>query len=354
MQMRMCEIVQQSKFMEIDFGGIVEILETKNCEYCAILHDKDKREDGTLKEPHYHIYLRFSNGRDSKHIAKWFNVPENCVNKIKGTWKGVLQYAVHENAPEKYQYSVDEVVCNFDYEQSKLTGYGRKEQIMMDIVNGKIREYNIHKELDIIEFDKYKKNIENAFTFRQKILREENSREMECIFITGTSGSGKTYTAKKICEKKGYSYCVSGSSNDPFENYQGQDAIILDDLRGSTFTFADLLKITDNHTSSMVKSRYRNKMLECKLLIITSVMPISTFYQNIFENSNEPLFQFERRMQTYIKMNEDVINYHYFDNNEMSYISYKTVPNPITSLGFNSSTTDYRKGFIDNLIDDIM
>ena len=47
--------------------------------------------------------------------------------------------------------------------------------------------------------------------------------------------------------------------------------LILDDLRPSCIGLSDLLKMLDNHTSSSVKSRYYNKVLECKLIIITSI-----------------------------------------------------------------------------------
>lgn len=350
---RMCELVQQKKYFDekgIDFVKIMEILEDRNVmEWAYILHDKDDTE------PHYHIAMKFTSPRKMEQIAKWFDESVNRIERIKGQWKDILLYLTHKNAPSKYQYD-DTLVCsNFNFNEviERSDKNARKEEIINAIADGKIREYNIHNEISVIEFDKYKRNIENAFAYRQKILKERNNRKMECIFISGTSGSGKTTQAKRICEKKGYSYCVSGSSNDPFENYQGQDCIILDDLRANVFTFADLLKITDNHTSSMVKSRYRNKILECKLLIITSIMPISQFYQNVFESSEEPLIQFERRMQTYIRMDEDVMRFHYFDKMEQCYIQYKTIANPITK-GINlSSEKEERINFLDELITDL-
>lgn len=152
---------------------------------------------------------------------------------------------------------------------------------------------------------------------------------MNVIFISGCSGSGKTTYAKMMCDNQNYSYFISSSSNDPFDGYAGQDAIILDDLRGSSFTFADLLKITDNHTGSSVKSRYKNKWLECKLMIITSIMPIEEFYTNVFESSSEPLIQFQRRCQTYIIMDNEFMDVYVFDDNNNAYIKYGKSKNPV-------------------------
>lgn len=346
--LRSCEVMQYVEFMPLRIDEIILILEEKKVkEYAFILHDKDKDT-----KPHYHIAMKFDSPRKSDQIAKWFNIKENYVGRIKGKWQDILKYLIHENAPEKYQYPVEEVYSNFDFEHAKLTGEGKKEEIINKIANGTIREYNLHNELTPVEYDKYKRNIDNAFAFRQKILLERKERIMECIFITGTSGSGKTTQAKRMCQNKGYSYFVSSSSNDPFDGYQGQDAIILDDLRGSTFTFADLLKITDNHTSSMVKSRYKNKVLECKLLIITSILPISNFYSTVFENSEEPLLQFQRRMQTYVRMNSATMTIFYFDLNEQRYIKVTEVPNPVAKLYLNNSNDNHRMAFIEEIFGD--
>lgn len=326
MKLKLCEIVQQMEYVDLEL--IKSVLEEKKCirDYAYIIHNKDK---DTKK--HIHIAIRFTNSYDTKYISNWFNIPEQYIGKVKGKWSDMLNYLTHRNAPDKFQYDDIEVVSNFDWtvERDGKGSDSRKNEIMNRIVSGDIREYNIHKEIDIIEYDKYKRSIENAFVYRQKILSEKSDREMEVIFITGKSGSGKTTYAKMLCDNKDYSYFVSSSSNDPFDGYLGQDAIILDDLRGSSFTFADLLKITDNHTSSAVKSRYKNKVLECKLLIITSIMPIDEFYKNIFESAEEPLEQFKRRCQTYIKMEKERMTVYGFDNNTMDYHRFGVSKNPV-------------------------
>lgn len=350
LNLRMYDITQQLRYMSYSKEEIIQILEKKNVKDWAIMvHDKDVHEDGTPVEPHYHIAVRFENARSSAHIAKWFDVPEQQVQRVQGRWQDILKYLTHENSPKKYQYSEEEVICNFDLATAKETGGGRKEEIINLIANGTIREYNIADKLTPVEYDKYKRNIENAFAYRQKILLGVKDRMLECVFITGTSGSGKTSYAKRMCKRKGYSYFVSSSSNDPFDGYQGEDAIILDDLRGNVFTFADLLKITDNHTSSMVKSRYRNKILECKLLIITSILPIEQFYSTVFESSDEPLIQFERRMQTYVEMDKNSMYIKYFDKENSSYTLIGMYDNPILKLKKDEEETLKRLSIIEDL-----
>lgn len=84
------------------------------------LHDKDIKKDGTLKKPHRHVILAFSNTttfNTALSIAKQFNA--NTVlpcDSIKGSY----DYHVHKNNKDKYHYSDDDrILLNgfniFDY-----------------------------------------------------------------------------------------------------------------------------------------------------------------------------------------------------------------------------------------------
>ena len=112
------EIVQQTEYMSLEDikKGI-----TSNYiqDYAYILHDSDLKDDGTPKKPHWHVALRLKYATNSKYIAEAFNVKEQYIGRVKGKWVDVLMYLTHENAPEKYQYSVDDVTSNFDFESVK-------------------------------------------------------------------------------------------------------------------------------------------------------------------------------------------------------------------------------------------
>lgn len=53
-------------------------------------------------------------------------------------------------------------------------------------------------------------------------------------------------------ESYGYHYYLSGGNRDPLENYRGEECIILDDLRGSSFPMSELLNLLDCNTFSPV------------------------------------------------------------------------------------------------------
>lgn len=324
----MCEIVQQLEYIDLDY--IEKVLSEKVSirDWAYIIHSKDKNDSGELKAPHIHLALRFKDSYDTKHISQWFNVGEQYVSKVKGRWNDVLKYLTHSNAPDKYQYDVDDVVSNFEFKSAVMSKTERKEEIINKIVDGEIREYNYYDYISAVEHDTYKKSIDNAFNYRKDKLRGAK-RLMKCIFITGESGSGKTTMAKDIATEKGFSSYVSSGSNDVLDDYKGEDCIILDDLRPSCMGLSDLLKMLDNNTASTVKSRYKNKVLECKLIIITTVLPLEEFFANVFDNETEPIVQLKRRCETYIKLTRDSMITGLWMKKSQTYKWLSPVPNPV-------------------------
>ena len=140
-------------------------------------------------------------------------------------------------------------------------------------------------------------------------------RHIEVMFVTGKGGTGKTYYAKKLLQNLGYDFCISSSSNDPFQDYKGQNAIILDDMRprdknkntSDGFSFEDLLKILDNDTASSVKSRFNNKVFNGKMIVITSSIPINYWFSELKFNALEDLNQLYRRITCYVTVTEDEV-----------------------------------------------
>jgi hypothetical protein len=289
MKVKIFEIMQQVNYLDLPL--VQEVLRKDIIrDYAYILHDKDVKEDGTLKAPHYHIAVRLTEAYELKHIAKWFGLDTQYVSKVKGRWNDLMLYLVHINAPNKHQYPLECVISNFDYSAliKHIDTESRKEEIVSKIVAGEIREFNYHKEISGTEYVKFKSVIEKAFQYRTAMLKGA-SREMDCIYINGDSGTGKTTYAKDLAMKKGYSIFVSSGSNDVLDGYGGEDCIILDDLRPSCMGLSDLLKMLDNNTSSSVKSRYKNKVLECKLIVITTTLEIDEFFKNVFAEQTETI-----------------------------------------------------------------
>lgn len=121
--------------------------------YAYICHDKDVKEDGTPKKKHYHLILWFDREKSIHALSKELGIAQNRID-----WKadiyGTLQYLIHKNHPDKYQYDFNSVVTNFDdlyhyiypQKREKCDETGDLELIMHYIQNhiGTLRLYDIY------------------------------------------------------------------------------------------------------------------------------------------------------------------------------------------------------------------
>lgn len=350
-----CEIMQQLDYMTLEqLEAGLDHNAVKD--YAYILHDKDENENGELKKPHWHICLRFKDSVPTASICSWFGITENYINKIRGRFADALAYLTHKNAPDKFQYLDEEVKSNFDFQKevetlnSKKIDNARREEITELIVNGIIREYNYFEYITAQEFDKFKKTIDNAFRYRQDRL-EGSEKNMRVIYIYGKSGTGKTTYAKELAQQNEYSYYVSSGSNDIFDNYKGQDCIILDDVRPTNIELSDLLKILDNHTQSTVKSRYKNKLLECKLMIITTSLSMDKFFSGLICDFREDSLQFKRRCELVIKMTELTMSTYLYQAEDEKHIFVGSYENPVASrFKPQNRTKEEATEYVENLL----
>ena len=273
-------------------------------QWAYIVHDKDDTR------AHYHIYINFGNSSvDTSMVAMWFEIPENFINKVKGRKTDMLLYLTHGNPSQKnkYQYSPKEVVANFDFE-TEIT----QASIIGDFKNFSYAEMlQYANTLSISEKVKTLTQLEKLYKLECQIQSMNPHRDIQVMFITGKAGTGKTYYAKKLLESLKYDYCISSSSNDIFQDYKGQRAIILDDLRGkrhdtdkSGIEFVELLKMIDNDTQSSVYSRFQNKVFVGKMIVITSSVPIEYWYPEMRYNNREDLIQLYRRISSYVLVTE--------------------------------------------------
>lgn len=333
---KMLEVVSTTDYLTEQ--KIKEVVEGHTCitHYIYVLHDKDFLEDGSPKKPHWHVYLKFTDNRQFEDVAKWFGISSNFLGYIKGRWVDALKYAIHKNAPEKHQYNLDECIANFNVEDdikkddSKKSKQARKEEIIKLITDGVIRPFNIHEHIDAVEYDVYKRSIENAFKFRNEMLKGVVDRMINVVYISGESQSGKSTYAKQLCLEKGYSVYISPGGKNLFDDYGGQDAVILDDLRAENMSVADILKLLDNNTASQVAARFYNKNInECKMIIITSTLTIDEFFKNLQSSYKEDIVQLKRRCKINFHMTAHKMAVRTWLEKSRTYSSWKEYPNPI-------------------------
>ena len=320
--------------------------------WAYILHDKDnytkydelenpEHKAGIHKPNHVHVYCNFGDDSiDHKLFAKWFKINDHSVKKIKTNASNCLLYFVHGTADAieegKFQYNWSEVKHSPNWNPELFT---EEERFNLGIGNFKEYSYKeqiekVHQIKDVTLRIKMQKKLDDAFTTELKYRATFIDRFIQVMFVTGESGTGKTTFARQFVEKLNYfdivpkeywrkssksedkekmfrhlDYGVSGSSNDAFENYKGEDVYILDDMRDDSFSFTDLLKFLDNHTNSPVKSRYQNKCFFGVLLIITSKQALSDWYKGDGKDKldSATLKQLYRRISNYVVVKDKYI-----------------------------------------------
>lgn len=309
LNLRHCEIVCDVDKIKVDIQKTC-MDHTTIKQWAYINHDKDDTR------PHFHIYLCFDYPVDMHLIAKWFEIPFNFIQKIKGRKGDYLNYMIHgnENAKFKHQYAPEEVIANFDWQF---------EVKQLQII-GNWDEYSYAQQIRFVESIKDSK--ERATTARLldtlwkqhcNFLSLDAKRNMQVVFVCGKAGVGKTFYAQKICKELNFDYCISSASNDPFNDYKGQKAFIFDDMRWTAYPELDeLLKILDNDTSSSAKSRFANVVLTCKLFIITTSVPLTFWYPGYKINGHDTLQQLYRRISNYVEVDKsDIRVYSKIDEN---------------------------------------
>lgn len=297
--LRQMEIVTDVDKLNVDLQATLMKYRTIK-QWAYIVHDKDDTR------AHYHIYLNFGmSSVDTALVATWFQLPENFINKVKGRKTDMLLYLTHGNDSQKnkHQYSVKEVVANFDFE-TEITN----ASIIGDFKNFSYAEMlQYANTLSISEKVKVLTQLEKLYKLECHCQALNPHRDIQVMFITGKAGTGKTYYAKKLLESMKYDYCISSSNNDIFQDYKGQRAIILDDLRDTDIEFVELLKMIDNDTQSSVYSRFQNKVFVGKMIVITASVPIKYWYKDLQYSKREDLKQLYRRINSYVWVTENEV-----------------------------------------------
>lgn len=365
--MRYAEYCQQIEHLKLSVEEIKKVLDDKNIRYAFLIHDKDTFEDGSPRPEHLHVMMDFRGASwTPDNLCKWFKDDPQRIEKPKTkrnrfVYENMCSYLVHETETSdgKYHYPDADVTANFDFPEfmEKIrSGVAEAKankkmhpiaDVLDKIMKNQIPRIKLDEYLDDLTQLRYIRDIENAYKIRDTKLAKETDRSMNVLYLTGASGTGKTTWAKVLAKKKKYSVFVSGSSNDPLEGYMGQECIILDDIRGSDWKINDLLKMLDNNTNSLVKSRYNNKLLnDCKLMILTSVQSIEDLYSNLKEHDTEPIEQLKRRCTDMIVFTPTTMSMFTYNPEIKEYENKGTMPNMTAQLLY---FTEHK----DSLINDI-
>ncbi|WP_099975177.1 Rep family protein [Lactobacillus terrae] len=338
MKSRNIMYVQQLNRLPYPINELKHQAELMSDKYAYIIHDKDLK-DGIKSEPHIHLIMNFKNPRSLSSIAKKLNDRETQITNMSkygsNGFNNSISYLVHHSTGsiDKYQYDPAEVIANFDYikelkkienevSSSKKGSRIRESQQVNDIFQkagvGLLSINQTRQELLNISaktLAQYSLKIDRLFKELSNIKYEEwisnkieQKEPIEIIWIYGKSGTGKTKLARNIASMNSSDSFISGSSNDPFQGYEGQSCVILDELRPTTFNYEDLLRMLDPWAyDSMTSARYKNMHLMADIIIVTTPYNPLQFYQRIFNNKIDSFNQLLRRLSLILEVQADFI-----------------------------------------------
>lgn len=316
----------------------------------GIKHDKDEitiwnqeemKNVTEKKAEHVHFLFKFDKGASISKIALAVGVEPQYLEKLKSGRYGYdncLAYLVHAKDETKFQYSPEKVVTLLgeDYVsiynrsmetwmKGRATKKARETSLSVDwliekILSGEITKSNIMLTDEYYAiYGQHKRKINEAIETSGERKSYKTISELEngefkktVIFITAESGIGKTALSKQLIRilqtvaikfKQNWDFCVTASTN-AFDEYNGQDILFLDDIRGDSLTVSDWLKLLDPYMISPISARYHNKMGSAKVIIITSTKKPIGFFESSKGNIGEDLGQFVRRIDYLLTIDE--------------------------------------------------
>lgn len=147
------------------------------------LHDKDLNPTGEAKKAHYHVILVYSGPTTYNAVAKFTASLNATVPQALESVKGMYRYFTHQDNPEKYQYSAEEITHVNGFNLADLCELTRSE-----VNECKARILSIIREADIIEYAdlvdflvdnemllEYDVAVNNTFFFNSYICSRRNS-----------------------------------------------------------------------------------------------------------------------------------------------------------------------------------
>ena len=315
-----------------------------------IVHDKDLKDDNiTPAEAHIHMMIQFENARSLDQVAKDIGDKPERIQIWKGNVENGFSYLIHatNNARHKHQYSCDEVKANFDY-VSFIQGVSSKVKKIEDISSAN----RINGMLDLIATgdmsladakahltgsqyakaaDKIKKAHELFLDRRAENLHQEMLKKNELVqthWFYGASETGKTFMAEKLAGESG-EYYKTTTTRDPFQFYQGESTIILDELRPEVIPYSELLALLNpfSHGRVAVSSRFYNKSVGCRTIYITTPYNPLKFYQGYQLDTTDNGKQLFRRLSSVLRFDMEWVYRMEYDPDRHMYVEVEKKEN---------------------------
>lgn len=117
------------------------------------IHERDIKEDGSPKKPHYHFLVAYPNATTLNNFKSLFEIcglQKSDLHVVQLCYSGVgyFRYLTHKDNPEKAQYDDNEIRIFNDYNGI----FEKFQKTEKDKTNNLIRIFQLVDELDTISF----------------------------------------------------------------------------------------------------------------------------------------------------------------------------------------------------------
>ena len=296
-----------------DSDKVIRLLsELAGCLYIAIAEEIGAQEH----TPHFHIFVVYKNPKAKSTMCN--TVPKAHWDECRGTIEQNRDYVFKQGKwadSEKGTTALPETQREWGEIPSECKEFPTRKSDVMDAINEMIEEGLSPSEImgKHAGYCEYADTIKRAYILR-RTADAPPVRDVKVHYVVGASGSGKTYTYKRLCDRYADVYLVTDYANDmtaAFDRYQAENVIVLDEFRGNV-RFSTFLNLTDKYRCD-IHARYVSTMALYSEVYITSIYPPEKLYENLVETASQGI---EPRQQLYRRISDitycEVRNGHYF------------------------------------------
>lgn len=226
----------------------------------------------------------------------------------RGTRREAYEYCTKEDTSQGVQISNGTIDITKS-EQGRRTDL---EEFRTEILlKGKTANEVILEEPTAWRYAAGLKALETAHREQRSHYARSNFRDVHVSYIWGETGTGKTFG---VYEKYGLENVFTvGEWRHPFDNYNGQEVLLLDEFY-SSLPLEVLLKVLDKYPYEL-DARYGKRQAEFTKVVMTSNEPLSTMYlqeQSLSPRKWEALLRRIDEVQNRVSWTESVDETHLY------------------------------------------
>lgn len=244
--------------------------------YC--IYQLEKGEAGT---PHYQGYVELN--KSVRHAA---------LRKLGGLWAKAHYEARQGTQQQARSYcQKEEGRLAEPVESGVLAVAGKKRSAETDLQELKSRLLTgVEPDTIFLEDPMVERNYGRTVERLYEIVKRTQKRNWKphVVVLYGPSGKGKS---RSVWDVEQHLYPRPLNDSQWWENYTGQEAILMDDYRCSD-SFNELLRILDRHPMSVPRRNCKGgqPFLAKRIYITTTIHP-KNWYKNVLEETKEQLMR---------------------------------------------------------------